>query len=217
MSLLQKQQDDLTVLKRNTEECRDFASNTLHNVYGTNSEVLVFSAKKQMLERMKHLKDLHDGSQLCPVSKPTKTVCYQLDKINMEIEQVAVFVDLQQCCIENVPAKVYESEMVTFNVILKDTKSQPICNAANILTIRITTEANNEVASSVKELGDGKYSVSFTPVAPVEHVVSVQINGIEVSKSIRIQCCEVEYADSSDSSVDISPPVSLPTFNFNEL
>ena len=40
---------------------------------------------------------------------------------------------------------------------------------------------------------------------------------IEVSKSMRIQCCEVEYPDNSDSLVDISPPVSLPTFNFNEL
>ena len=139
-----------------------------------------------------------------------KTVCYRLDKINTEIEQVAVFVDLQQCCIENVPAKVYEEEMATLNVILKDTKGQPICSAANILTTGVTTTANNEVASSVKELEDGRYSVSFTPVAPVEHVVSVQINGIDVSKSpMRILCCQVEYTDSSDSLVDISPPVSI--------
>ena len=202
LSPLQKQQDDLTMLKRNTEECHDFTSNILHN--GTNSEVM--SARKQMLERTKHLKELHDSSQLCPVSKPTKTVCYQLDKINMEIEQVAVFVDLQQCCIENLPAKVYESEMATFNVILKDNKGQPICNAANILTTGVTTEANIKVASSVKELGNGKYSVSFTPVALVEHVVSVQINGTDVSKNpMRIPCCQMEYVDSSDSdSVQIN-------------
>ena len=83
------------------------------------------------------------------------------------------------------PAKIYESEMVTFDVILKDTKSQPICKAANILTAGVTIAANDEVASSVKELGDAKYSVSFTPVAPAEHVGSIQINGIEVSKSMR--------------------------------
>ena len=69
LSLLQKQQDDLSVLKRNTEECRDFTSNTLYN--GTNSEVM--SARKQMLERTKHLKETHDDSQLCPVSKQFAT------------------------------------------------------------------------------------------------------------------------------------------------
>ena len=205
LSSLQKQQDDLTVLKRNTEECHDFTSNTLHS--GTNSEVM--SAKKQMLERMKHLKELHNGSQLYPVSKPTKTICYRLDKINMEIEQVAIFVDLQQCSIENVPAEVYVDEMATLNVVLKDTKSQPICKATNILTSGVTTAANDEVASSVKELGNGKYSVSFIPVAPVEHVVGIQINGIDVSKSMRIPCCEEEYADSSESLITVDVKLDM--------
>ena len=179
LSPLQKQQDDLTMLKKNVEKCRDFTSNTLHT--GTNSEIM--SARKQMLERTKHLKELHDGSQLSPVTKPTKTVSYQLLKINVEIEQVAIFVDLQQCCIDVVPLEIYEKEMATLNVILKDTKGRLIRNAANILTTGVTTAANNEVASSVKELGDGKYSVSFTPVVLVEHVVSVRINGIDITYS----------------------------------
>lgn len=81
------------------------------------------------------------------------------------------------------PAEIYGSEMATLNVILKDTKGQPICNAANIFTAGVTTIASNEVASSVKDLGNGKYSVSFTPVAPVDHVVSVQINGMHIMNS----------------------------------
>ena len=185
LSPLQKQQDDLTMLKKNVEKCHDFTSNTLHT--GTNSEIM--SARKQMLERTKHLKELHDGSQLSPVTKPTKTVSYQLLKINVEIEQVAIFVDLQQCCIDVVPLEIYEKEMTTLNVILKDTKGRLIWNAANILTVGVTTATNNEVALSVKELGDGKYSVSFAPVAPVEHVVSVKINGIDITNSpTKIRC-----------------------------
>ena len=38
LSPLQKQQDDLTMLKKNVEKCHDFTSNTLHT--GTNSEIL---------------------------------------------------------------------------------------------------------------------------------------------------------------------------------
>ena len=98
LSPLLKQQDVLTVLERNIEKCYDFTSSTLHN--GTSSEIL--SARKQMLERTKHLKNLHGNSKLSPVTKPTKTICYQLGKINLEIEQVAIFVDLQQCSIEDV-------------------------------------------------------------------------------------------------------------------
>ena len=185
LSPLQKQQDDLTMLKKNVEKCHDFTSNTLHT--GTNSEIM--SARKQMLERTKHLKELHDGSQLSPVTKPTKTVSYQMLKINIEIEQVAIFVDLQQCCIDVVPLEIYEKEITTVHVILKDTKGQPICNAPNIFTAGVITAPNNEVASSVKESGDGKYSISFTPMAPVEHVVSVQINGINITKSpTKIPC-----------------------------
>ena len=65
-----------------------------------------------MLELTKHLKELHDGSQLSPVTKPSKTVSYQLLKINVEIEQVAIFVDLQQCCINVVPLEIYEKEII---------------------------------------------------------------------------------------------------------
>ena len=222
LSPLQKQQDDLTMLKRNAEKCRDFTSNTLHN--GTNSEIM--SARKQMLERTKHLKELHDGSQLCPVTKSTKTVCYQLEKINVEIEQVAIFVDLQQCRIENVPAEVHEKEMATLKVILKDTKGRPICNAANIFMAGVTTAANNEIASTVKELGNGKYSVSFTPVAPVELVVSVQINGMHIANSPTKTICVVknviipQIEMKLNENIDYFVPVSKPkeaTFYFGKV
>ena len=70
---------------------------------------------------------------------------------------------------------------------LKTPKVSPFVKQPIFLyTAGVTSAANDEVTSSVKKLGDGKYSVSFTPVALVEHVVSVQINGIEVSKSMRI-------------------------------
>ena len=176
---LQKQQDDLTMLKENVEKCRNFTSNTLHT--GTNSEIM--SARKQMLERTKHLKELHDGFQLSPVVAPTKTVSFQLLKINVEIERVAIFIDPQQCCIDEVPLEVYEKVMATLKVILKDTKGQPICDAANIFTAKVTTSANNDVMLSVKNLADGKYSISFTPLVPIEHVVSIQINGLHIRNS----------------------------------
>ena len=214
LSPLQKQQDDLTVLKRNAEKCRDFTSNTLHN--GTNSEVM--SARKQMLERAKHLKDLHGGSQLSPVTKPTKTVCYQLGKISVEIEQVAIFVDLQQSCIESVPLEIYEEEMATLNVILKDTKGQPICTA------RVTTADNNDVASSVKELGDGKYSVFFTPIAPVEHVVSIQSSGRHITNSPTTMLCvlknvitdQVEIKMSTNFKFSIAEPEPMEMITTNQ-
>ena len=73
--------------------------------------------------------------------------------------------------------------MATLNVILKNTKGQPICNAANIFMVGVTSAGTNEVATSVKELENGKYSVSFTPVALVQHVVSVQINGMHITNN----------------------------------
>ena len=179
LSPLKKQQDDLIMLKNNVEKCHNFTQNTLQN--GTNSEIM--SARKQMLERTKHLKESHGGSELLPVTKPTKTVSYHLDKIRTEIEQVLIFVDLQQCQIEGAPLKFFQSEEVTLNVILKDDKGQPICNAAKIITARITTPTTANEATSVKELGDGNYSVCFTPVAHGEHTASIQINGMHISKS----------------------------------
>ena len=117
LALLQKQQDDLTVLKASIGKCFDFTSGTLEN--GTNSEIM--SARKQILERTEHLKVLHD-TQLSPIPKPTKTVLYQLSKVNMEIDQNAVFVDLQQCHVHDMPVKFYEKEKVTLRLILRDTK-----------------------------------------------------------------------------------------------
>ena len=48
----------------------------------------------------------------------------------------------------------------------------------------------NNVIPSVKELGDGKYSVSFTPVALGDHVVSIRINGMHIFKSPIKDCIE---------------------------
>ena len=87
LSPLQKQQDDLVKLKENIKKCHDFMRNTLQS--GTNSEIM--SARKQMLERTKHLKESYDGSELSPVTEPTKTVSYRLNKIKAEIEQSSVF------------------------------------------------------------------------------------------------------------------------------
>ena len=187
LSPLQKQQDDLTMLKKNVEKCRDFTSNTLHT--GTNSEIM--SARKQMLERTKHLKELNDGSQLSPVVKSTKTVSYQLLKINVEIKRVAIFIDPQQCYMDEVPLEIYEKVMSTLKVTLNDTKGQPICDAANVFTAKVTTAANNGVTLSVKYLADGEYSISFTPLMPVEHVVSIQINGMHIRNSpTEISCLQ---------------------------
>ena len=181
-SPLEKQHDDLTTLKENIEKCHDFTRNTLQN--GTNSEIM--SARKQMLERTEHLIRHHGSSQLPPVTKPTKTVFYCLDKVTTEIEQVSLFVDLKQCHIES---SAYEKETLTLKVILKDTEDQPICNAADIITVGITTPLTSNVTQSVMELGNGKYSVSFTPVACGNHVISIQINGLHISNSpMSIQC-----------------------------
>ena len=179
LSPLKKQKADLITLKDNTEKCHNFTQNTLQN--GTNSEIM--SARKQMLERTKHLKESHSGSELSPVTKPTKAVSYRLDNIRAEIEQVMIFVDLQQCQIKDAPLEAYEEEAVTLKVILKDHKGQPIYKAANILTVGVTTRTKANVATSVKELKDGKYLVSFTPVAHGDHTMSIQINGMHISKS----------------------------------
>ena len=208
MSPLHKQQDDLTALKQNVEKCRDFTSNTLHN--GTNSEIM--SARKQMLERTKHLKELHDGFQLSPITKPTKTVSYHLNKMYEEIQQVANPVDLEQCSIEDVPLEAYDNQPVTVKVILKDTKGQPICNVGNTFTAEVTAPTMKNVIPSVKELGDGKYSVSFTPVALGDHVISIQINGMHISNSpITIPCIDNSDSSGSDDSLITKPYIYPPS------
>ena len=71
----------------------------------------------------------------------------------------------------------------------KDTKGQPICNSANALTVEISTPLASNVTPSVKELVDGKYSFSFTPAARGDDVISIQINGMDISNSpTTIQC-----------------------------
>ena len=128
---------------------------------------------------------------MSPVTKPTKTVCYHLGKINKEIEWVATFVDLQQCYTEDVPLTAFKYQPTTLKVILNDTNGQPICKGANIFTAKVTI-TDMSVIPIVQELRDGKYSVSFTPVALGDHVVNIQINGMHISKSpIKIICVEV--------------------------
>ena len=179
-SPLKEQQGNLTTLKENIKQCHKFTRNTLQ--HGTNSEIM--SARKQMLARTKLLREHHDSSKLSPVTKPTKTISYYLGKITTEIERVSCFVDLQQCHIEDLPSSIHTKGTVTLKLILKDTKGKPIRNAANTLIVEIATHplASN-VTPSVEELGDGKYSISFTPAACGDYVISIQVNGIHVSNS----------------------------------
>ena len=189
LSPLKKQQADLITLKDNTEKCHDFTRNTLQN--GTNSEIM--SARKQMLERTKYLKESHDDSKLSPVTKPTTTVYYNLDKIRAQIKQILAFVDLQQCQIEDAPLEAYKEEAITLKLVLKDHKGQPIYNAADIFIVGVTTPTKDNAATSDMELGDGKYSVSFTPVAYGDHTVSIQINSMHIFKSpMNIKVKQVE-------------------------
>ena len=195
LALLQKQQDILTTLKANIEKCSEFTSSTLQN--GTNSEIM--SARKQILERSQHLKKLHD-TKLSPVAKPTKTILYQLSKLNKEIDQIAIFVDLHQCCVHDMPEQAFENEEVTLRLMLKDTEGQPICDATSSVTARVTTATNKTVTPSVKELRNGKYLVKFTPVTPAKHQVSIQINSLDISKSpMEIPCLQVVFLDVESS------------------
>ena len=107
----------------------------------------------------------------------------------MEIKHVAVFVDARKCCIEDLPTKVYVKEKATLKVILKDTKGNPICKGASIFTVEVTSATNNDIPLSAMELENGKYLVLFTPVASGDHVVSIQINGMHISRSpTKIPC-----------------------------
>ena len=195
LALLQKQLDNLTTLKANIEKCFEFTSSTLQN--GTNSEIM--SARKQMLERSKHLKKLHNA-QLSPIARPTKTVLYHLSKINKEIDQIAVFVDLQQCRVHGMPVKAYAKEEVTLRLMLKDTEDQPICDTASSVTVGVTTVTNETVPPSVRELRNGKYLVNFTPVTPANYQISIRINGLDIDKSpMEIPCVQVDSSDVESS------------------
>ena len=178
---LQKQQEDLTTLKEKVESCRDFTQKTLCN--GTSTEIM--SAKKQMLERTKHLQELYSSSPMDPVTKPSTTVIYQMDRIKEVVKSLGVIVDLQQCCLEDVPTGIYVNRSATLGIVLKDTKGQAICNSSNTISAKVTTafDDSSTIPAVVLESGNGKYSVSFTPKRYRDHTVSIQINGNHVPKS----------------------------------
>ena len=95
---LQKQQEDLVTLKEKIKSCHDFTQKTLHD--GTSTEIM--SAKKQMLERTKHLQELHGNSPMAPVTEPSTTVFYQMDKIKEVVNSLGVVIDLQQSSIKDI-------------------------------------------------------------------------------------------------------------------
>ena len=175
---LQKQQEDLMTLKENIKSCRDFTRKILRDC--TNTEIM--SAKKQILERMEHLQELHNLSPMDPVIKPSTTI---MDKIKEVVKSLGVIIDLQQCCIEDIPEKIYVDESVSIEAILKDIKGQPISNASKAITTEVTHPLidDSSVTSIVLESGDGKYSVIFTPKRYQNHIVSIKVNGHHISNS----------------------------------
>ena len=90
-------------LKQKVESCHDFTQKTLRD--GTSTEII--SAKKQMLERTTYLQELRNSSSLAPVTKPSTTIFYQMDKLKEVVENLGVVIDLQQCCIEDIPINIY--------------------------------------------------------------------------------------------------------------
>ena len=176
---LQKQQEDLMILKQKVESCRDFTQKTLRD--GTSTEIM--SAKKQMLERTKHLQELHNSSPLVPVTKPSTTIFYQMDKIKEVVRSLGVVVDLQQSSIEDIPANIHVDESASIKVTLKDTKGQPICNASKAITAKVTFSLISSVTAIVLDMENGNYSVIFTPTTFINHIVSIQVNGSHISGS----------------------------------
>ena len=210
---LQNQQNDLTNLKEKIEQCRDFTRDALR--YGTSSEVM--SARKQMLERTKILHELHDNSPLTPVTKSTSVPYYQLDNIRKEIKRLGTFVDLHQCSIEEIPKSTHKLETITLKVVLKDTKSQRVCSAKNLITAQITTDSTSiAVTPTVNDLGNGEYAVSFVPVEEGSHVVHVKLRGAHISKSpvqimVSQQSTFVSHNDETKSPPPIQDPISTST------
>ena len=179
---LQKQQEDLVTLKEKIKSCHDFTQKTIND--GTSTEIM--AAKKQMLERTKHLQKLHGSSPMSPVTKPSTTVFYQMDKIKEVVSSFGVIIDLQQSSIKDIPEKIYVDDSVSIGVVLKNTKGQPTCGATKAITPEVTPAAltdNDQVISIVLESGDGKYSVHFTPKRYRNHIVSIKVNGHHISDS----------------------------------
>ena len=175
---LQKQQEDLVTLKEKIKSCNDFTQKTLHN--GTSTEIM--SAKKQMFERTKHLQDLHSSSPMAPVTKPSTTVLYQMDKIKEVVNSLGVVIDLQQSSLKDIPEKIYIGDAVCIKAVLKDTRGQPVCSASKAITAEVTVDSNPGT-SQVLESGDGKYSMTFTPTRCKNHIVSIKVNGCHISGS----------------------------------
>ena len=193
---LQKQQEDLVTLKEKIKSCHDFTQKTLHD--GTSTEIM--SAKKQMLERTKHLQELHGSSPMAPVTEPSTTVFYQMDKIKEVVNSLGVVIDLQQSSIKDIPEKIYVDDSVIIGVALKDTKGRPICDASKAITAEVTLALTDDdpVISIVLESGDGKYTVHFTPRRYRNHIVSIKVNGHHISDS------------PTELKVDVKPKEVLP-------
>ena len=177
---LQKQQEDLVTIKEKIKSCHDFTQKTLRD--GTSAEIM--SAKKQMIERTKHLQELHSNSPMTPVTKPSTTVFYQMDKIKEVVNSLGVVIDLQQSSLKDIPEKIHvdKGDSVSISVVLKDTKDQPVSNASKAIAAEVTLD-NKPVTSMVLESGKGKYSVTFTPTGYRNHIISIRVNGHHISNS----------------------------------
>ena len=120
------------------------------------------------------------------------------------MESLGVVIDLQQCSIEDSPAKISVNESVSINVILKDTKGRPICNASKAITVKVTLpliDDDSSVRSIILDMENGKYSVIFTPMKYINHVVSIQINGNHISGSpVELEYSFLTYTDSLRST-----------------
>ena len=73
---------------------------------------------------------------MAPVTEPSTTVFYQMDKIKEAVNNLGVVIDLQQCSIEYIPEKTFVDDLVHNGVVLKNTKGQPICNASKAITAK---------------------------------------------------------------------------------
>ena len=174
LTTLKKQEEELTTLKKQLESCRDFTQDTLNN--GTNSEII--SARKQMLERSKHLQKLHKSLPLSPVKKPTTAEYYQLDRIKEDINNVGVTVDCQLSSVQSV--EEIDKEVVA-TVIVKDTYNQLLSDAAGVINVQAVPK--NSINASIKSVGDGIYMVSLNSRRCGEHSITISVAGEAVSCS----------------------------------
>ena len=97
ITLLQKQEDDLTAIKAKIiNVLTSQVASTLEN--GTNGKII--STRTQMLDQINIFKKLRD-TQLFPIllNLLQQLVLYQLNTVNKDTDHIAVFVNLQQCCV----------------------------------------------------------------------------------------------------------------------